>query len=279
MTMRQPYILKPVPDQFPAKVSIVIPCHNAINITMLSLTSVIHNSDIPFELVLVNDGSTDSTAASLDRLAANINAGQYPKVTGVRVLHNSKRTSCAEASNLGVAAASGDIIVWCNNDMLYGPHWLSPLVKIVATDANVGVVGPWPLKVTLNHNQGGSIVTEFAALAANHIVPDDPALFSSGAPFVFRRGILNMIGGYFFDERFAPAYFEDWDLYNRLLTAGLHFGLTRRSVYYHYEGITCNQLPDRAAIYHANRHRFLEKWPGGGPLLQYLGLSPSQLGL
>ena len=144
-------------DQFPAKVSIVIPCHNAIDITMLSLTSVIHNRDIPFELVLVNDGSTDSTAASLDRLAANINAGQYPKVTGVRVLHNSKRTSCAEASNLGVAAASGDIIVWCNNDMLYGPHWLSPLVKIVATDANVGVVRPGRLK---SH----SIITKAAVL-------------------------------------------------------------------------------------------------------------------
>ena len=277
MMMQQPYILGPVPEQFPAKVSVVVPCHNAIDITMRSLTSLIHNSDIPFELVLVDDGSTDATAVWLDRLSANINAGWYPKITGVRVLHNPARTSCAEASNLGVAAASGDIIVWCNNDMLYGPNWLSPLVKIAATDANVGIVGPWPLKVPLNRE--GDVVIEFAALAATHVVPDDPALFSSGAPFVFRRGILNMIGGYFFDQRFAPAYFEDWDLYNRLLTAGLHFGLTRRSVYYHYGGITCNQFPNRAAIFHDNRRRFLEKWPGGGPLLHYLGLGPGQLGL
>ncbi|HCT36451.1 MAG TPA: hypothetical protein DF292_05380 [Firmicutes bacterium] len=279
MMMQQPYALKPVPDQFPAKVSVVVPCHNAITITMLSLTSLIHNTDIPFELVLVDDGSTDATAVSLECLATNINAGQYPKVTGARVLHNPQRTSCAEASNLGVAAASGDIIVWCNNDMLYGPNWLGPLVKIAATDALVGVVGPWPLKVLLNHDQGGNVVTEFTALAANHIVADDPVLLSSGAPFVFRRGILNTIGGYFFDQRFAPAYFEDWDLYNRLLTVGLHFGLTRRSVYYHYEGVTCSQIPNRVALFHANRSRFLEKWPGGGPFPHYLGLSPSQLGL
>lgn len=272
--MRQPFVLGPVPDAVQAGVSIIIPCHNAVEMTMMSLTSLINNTDMPFELILVDDGSSDSTPAYLDRLAHHFNAG-HPKIQRTLALHLPAAQGCSSASNLGVSASTGAILVWCNNDMLYSPGWLSPLVKIAVSHPNVGVVGPWPIDRRLARPYFANGMMHFTP----HAVPGDPLLVSSGAPWVFRREVLSQIGGFFLDTRFNPFYFEDWDLYNRLLSAGLHFGLTRRSTYFHYGGVTCRQFPNIMNVYLKNRALFLQKWPGGGPLPGYLGVTPQQLNL
>lgn len=274
--MRQPYVLHEVPGPVDTTVSIIVPCLNHIDMTALSLRSLMSYTDMPFELIVVNDGSTDNTAAALGELAQSVNKGGTI-VSRMRVINNPIRQGCSSATNLGVAAATGQVLVWCNNDMLYGPNWLSPLVRIIVSHNDLGIVGPWPVTVSAPFRTDP--VPEFAALAARLVNPQDPALYSSSAPWVFRRDLLPHVGGYLLDPHYNPAYFEDWDLYNRLLTAGYHFGLTRRSFFFHYVGTTCSHLPEVAARFYRNRTQFLTRWPGGGPFPGYLGVAPQQLGL
>lgn len=272
--MKQPFVLGPVPDSVSTSVSIVVPCRNAVDTTMQSLTSLLNNTDLPFELVLVNDGSTDATAASLDGLVSTLNAGN-PLVTRAVALHLPMSQGCSSATNLGMSVTTGAVIVWCNNDMLYCPDWLSPLVKIAVSHADVGVVGPWPVDRQTAKPFFSAGMMRFTP----NVIPNDPYLASAGAPWVFRREVLGRVGGFLLDTRFNPFYFEDWDFYNRLLTAGLHFGLTRRSSFYHYGGVTCTQYPNIMEVYLKNRRLFLQKWPGGGPMPGYIGVTPQQMHL
>jgi len=97
-------------------VSIVVPVYNEEdNIAMLhrGISDVMNELDVTYEIVIVNDGSTDSTAKLLDMLA-----GVHPQVRAVHFTRNFGQTPAMSA---GIDEASGDVIVTMDGDLQNDP--------------------------------------------------------------------------------------------------------------------------------------------------------------
>jgi cellulose synthase/poly-beta-1,6-N-acetylglucosamine synthase-like glycosyltransferase/peptidoglycan/xylan/chitin deacetylase (PgdA/CDA1 family) len=119
---------QPRPEGFRPPVSIVVPAYNeaaGIEKAVRSLAS----SDYPeFEVVVVDDGSTDGTGELIERMA----------LPGVRVIREANRGK-AEALNMAVAAARYDLIAAVDGDTVFEPGTLAALVRPFA-DERVGAV-------------------------------------------------------------------------------------------------------------------------------------------
>lgn len=112
-----------------AQVSIIVPMYNAEAFISATLASILQERDIPLEVVVVNDGSTD---ASLERVHALDDRR-------VRVIHGPCQ-GIAAALNAGMAEARGEIVMRCDADDLYPPHRLSRQVEWLSEHPEFGAV-------------------------------------------------------------------------------------------------------------------------------------------
>ena len=112
--------------------SIVIPVYNHASVTRQCLNALLENppQDVECEIVVVDDASTDITPELL--------ASYGSQITGIR--HQQNR-GFAHACNDGAAAASGELLVFLNNDILPRPGWLEALVRYARAHPAAAVVG------------------------------------------------------------------------------------------------------------------------------------------
>lgn len=116
------------------RVSIVVPLFNCLPLTQAMLASLESTMPrtIPFEVIIVDDGSTDGTRAWL----ATLRDDRF------RVLLNERNLGYARANNRAVALARGDLVALLNNDLVLLPGWLEPMIAAhAALGARAGVVG------------------------------------------------------------------------------------------------------------------------------------------
>src|SRR5581483_8040473 len=120
-----------------ALASVMILCCNQLPYTRQCLQSVLAHTRAPYELILVDNGSSDGTAAYL----AEVEARSGP--ARVAVIRNETNRGFAAGCNQGLAAARGDYLVLLNNDTVVTAGWLDGLVGWSLTDwPHVGMVGP-----------------------------------------------------------------------------------------------------------------------------------------
>ena len=113
-------------------VSILVPCHNEeaqAEETFGALAAI----DYPdFEIVAINDGSTDRTAEILDSLAT--------RIPNLRVVHLAQNQGKSTALNVGALLAKGEILVGTDGDALLDRHALIWFVRRFQGDARIGGV-------------------------------------------------------------------------------------------------------------------------------------------
>lgn len=100
-------------------ISVIVPVYQAKDFLHRCADSVLRQTFPDWELILVNDGSTDGSAALCDRFAA--------KDSRVRVFHRKKNQGVSEARNLGLNEARGDYIAFLDADDCYEFHALETL--------------------------------------------------------------------------------------------------------------------------------------------------------
>lgn len=112
------------------KVSVVIPCYNQGPYVVEAIDSVLAQSFEDFEIVVVNDGSTDQqTISILEKL-------DYPKTSLVTTTNQ----GLAAARNNGIEAARGEFILPLDADDRIGPNYLKEAVAALDVDPEVGIV-------------------------------------------------------------------------------------------------------------------------------------------
>ncbi len=112
-------------------VSIVIPVFNNVRLTLECLLSIVEGgSDVPFEVIVVDNGSTDATKELL------------ATVPNLHRLRNEENTGFGPACNQGAAAARGRYLVFLNNDAQAKAGWLPALLRTFSEFEHVGAVGP-----------------------------------------------------------------------------------------------------------------------------------------
>ncbi|TXI49980.1 MAG: glycosyltransferase [Lysobacter sp.] len=214
--------------------SLVIPVYNAFAHTLACLRALAaHPPAITFEVIVVDDGSGDDTAAAL------------PRIGGVRYRRRAQNGGFIAACNDGAAMARGEYLVFLNNDTVPQPGWLDALIAAFAEDARIGLVGAQLLYPDGRLQEAGGVV--FADGSAwnygKFASPDDPRYayardcdYASGAAIAIPRALFAELGG--FDTRYAPAYYEDTDLAFAVRAAGKRTVYCPASRVVHVEGVS-----------------------------------------
>ena len=233
--------------------SIVMPVCNQVELTKDCLTALAGLKDQPeYELIIVDNGSTDGTTDFLRQLSGD-----------VRIIVNEKNLGFAKACNQGAAAARGKYLVFLNNDTIPQSGWLAALVAEVDNHAEVGIVGSKLLYPdgTVQH---AGVVRDCARRLPYHIYKNfaasHPAVnqrrefqIVTAACLLIRRALFDEVKG--FDEGYVNG-FEDADLCLKVRERGYVVVYQPRSVVVHLE----SQTPGRKTQDDANLTRFLDRW-------------------
>jgi GT2 family glycosyltransferase len=199
----------------PPRVSVIVPVWNRADLTFACLRALAAQAGVPFETIVVDNGSADETAA----LLANVD--------GVRVLRNGTNRGFTIAANVGAANARGEFLLFLNNDAELLPGALANLVASARAIPNVGAVGGKLVLPDGRLQEAGSIVwadgsCEAYGRGGDPLAPEyafeRPVDFCSGALLLTPRAVFAELSG--FDEGYAPAYYEDADYCVRLWMRG-----------------------------------------------------------
>ncbi|MGF7047125.1 GT2 family glycosyltransferase [Paenibacillus sp. DS2015] len=237
------------------KISIIIPTYNALTRLSNCIESIrSHTIAEQYELIIVDNGSTDGTAEYCIR----------ERITFVSLPVN---MGCPNACNIGISIASGDQLLLLNNDVICTPHWLSNLTQALSSSPDIGIVGPSSNDALgLQHVEVTySSMEEFQQMAAlnNSLDPNRwlEAQRIAGWCFLFRREVLNKVG--LFDESFSPGHYEDDDYCFRARAAGYKLLVCQDVILYHEGGVSYKASytsEDIEAIIARNYHLFINKW-------------------
>lgn len=189
------------------KVSVVIPTYNRAKYLPEALKSVLTQTFVDFELVVVDDGSTDNTAEIVRAMAD-------PRI---RYIAQSNR-GVAGALNTGWRAARGEYIGRLDSDDVWLPNLLQELVPILERNPEMGVVYARAQWMDADGKQLPQILgtpEKFPGENLKSLLYGDCVC---PIAVVFRVRCIESVGGY--DDRLAGN--EDWDLWIRMAE---HYGI------------------------------------------------------
>lgn len=109
-------------------VSVIIPCRNGVNTVVAAVRSALGQSEPPLEVIVVDDASTDGTAAVAER-------------AGARVIRNEMRRNAGGARNAGIGVARGDLLAFLDADAVAAPDWLRLAREVLERDGTLAAVG------------------------------------------------------------------------------------------------------------------------------------------
>lgn len=234
-------------------VSFISALHNCLPFTQAMLASLEATVDLSDkELVLIDDASSDGTAAFLDSLRNRPN---------FNVLENTQNLGFAAANNKAAANTKGEILVFINNDLEFSPNWLTPMLEALASQPDAGAIG----NVQRNFQTGlvdhAGIYFDLEGLPTHahknrahpprgHIIERNAA---TAACLAIRKATFEKIGG--FDESYRNGC-EDVDLCMKLKSNGYRIYVALESVIRHHISIS----PGRNEHNDQNTQIFRERW-------------------
>lgn len=250
-------------------VSIVTLTHNKLAVSQRCLPTLFKTrGKSTWDLVIVDNGSTDGTVEWLDQFQAD--ARRHG--ASVTLIKNRDNVGCSTARNQGIEAAQGDYVAFIDNDVaVRSSQWIDQFVAVFHATPAVGIVGPKLVYPTPPHNiqcagvgisQRGRV--QFRGRGEPRNAPEFnqqiPVQTLISACFMVRRDLLTQYGG--FDEAFNPVEFEDFDLCYRIREKQWLAIYEPAVEMYHLESVTTQgtaSLPNTALIIR-NGLEFKRRW-------------------
>ncbi len=242
-----------IPTSEEPRVSVILVVCNRAELTLPCLRSMAERTGIDFELIVVDNGSTDRTAALFDR------------VDGARVYRNDENLYFIHAVNQGAAEARGAQLMLLNNDAILLPGAIDRLTATIESAPNIGVVGGKIVFLDGRLQEAGSIIWNNGT-CSGYGRDDDPLAapymfrrdvdYCSGALLLTRKDLFDRLGG--FDSVFSPAYYEETDYCVRVWDAGFRIVFEPGATILHYE--FASRSPDEASeLQMRHRQIFVER--------------------
>jgi GT2 family glycosyltransferase len=233
----------PFPQGSPApSISVVVCSYNGSRTIRACLDGLRRLEYPDFEVIVVDDGSTDMTASI---------AYEYP----FQVVRTPNR-GLSSARNTGLAAATGEIVAYIDDDAWPDPHWLTYLAATFVGTAHAGAGGPnlpppgdgW-IAECVAHAPGGPTHVLLSDQQAEHL---------PGCNLAFRRAQLEAIGG--FDARFRAAG-DDVDVCWRLQERGWTLGFNAAAMVWHHRRNSVRAYWRQQVGYGRAEALLERKWP------------------
>ena len=187
-------------------ISVIIPAYNAEKTILETIESVLKQTFLDFELIIINDGSQDSTLEIISNLQdSRIKVFCYPN------------SGLSASRNRGIFHATGDYISFLDADDLWTPDKLEAQLKALQENPQAAVAYSWTKCIDEfgEVSRRGTHISVTGDVYKNLLVVN---FLESGSNVLVRREAFNEVG--VFDEFVSPA--EDWDMWLRL-AARYHF--------------------------------------------------------
>ncbi len=182
--------------QIKMKVSIVLPVYNGERYLKKALHSIIRQTFTDFELIIVNDASTDHSLEIAEKYAA--------KDPRIKVYTNEKNSKLPQSLNNGFARASGELFTWTSDDNILHPNFLKRMVETLDEHPDVDLV--YGMQQYIDENGKPYAVRDYPKDLDDIYYKDTVA-----ACFMYRRKVHEELGGY--DT--SKFLVEDYDFWLR----------------------------------------------------------------
>jgi len=229
--------------------SIIIPNLNGSVLLKDCLTSLLQSINktpsIIFEVILVDNASTDNSIDVFSELTTNLHTS---------IILNPKNYGFAKAVNIGITKAKYDYVIVCNNDIKFDSNWFEEITKAITKKPkytsyfglvlnkdgslieSTGLKYFWRGKAK---NIGNKLPYNSKTIAKLKIENCKLIYGASASLVVYKKDIIQKIGG--FDENFF-AYEEDVDLAFRLNKFGYKTLFIPKAISYHLGGATSSKM-------------------------------------
>jgi GT2 family glycosyltransferase len=202
---------------FNKKISIIIPIYNAYEDVKDCINSILKNTKLPYELILIDDSSSDKRIGTL--------LDELENLPHIKVIKNKENKGFVKNINMGIHNSDGDVVL-LNSDTVVTPRWLQKLTVAAYSDRSIGTVTPLSnaagafsvpeigkeneIPIFLSRDGMASLV-ETVSDNVNMEVPT-----GNGFCLFIKRSIINDVG--FFDETaFGRGYGEENDFCMRAI--------------------------------------------------------------
>ncbi len=247
-------------------VSVCIVTYHARDVLRECLVSLQENTRLPFEVIVVDNGSADGVAEMLHQ--------EFPQVHYIQNDHN---TGYTFPMNQALKAGRGQFLMQLNPDTVILPEAVDRLVAFMQTHPEIGISGPKVLNRDLTLQKPcrrgdprpWAVFTYFFGLSAlfphsrlfgqylvSYMDEDvtHPVAGVAGSCMLIRRQVVDQIG--YLDERFF-AYQEDADYCYRARQAGWQVYYVPQSQIIHYGGLGGSRVEPYRSIYAWHRSYFI----------------------
>jgi GT2 family glycosyltransferase len=225
------------------RVSVAVCAFNGSRTLCATLEGIERLEYPELEVIVVDDGSTDDTAAVVAQFE------------GVRLIRT-PNAGLASARNVGAAAATGEIIAYLDADAWPDPHWLHYLADTFDRTSSGAVGGP-----NIPPPGAGAVAEGVARSPGGPIhvlVSDTEAEHIPGCNFSIRKDVLEGLGG--FDRQFRSAG-DDVDLCWRLQEAGHRIGFNPAAMVWHHRRNSVREYWRQQRGYGRAEALLERKWP------------------
>ncbi len=241
-------------------VSIIILCCNQFEFTFQCVESLLVHTRARYELIFVNNGSTDSTRKYLESIREREGPDR------IEIIHNEKNLGFPAGCNQGLARARGRFLLFLNNDTILTPGWLEGLLRPMLIEwPAVGLTGPMtnyapePQGMRTPYANIESLVPYAQQRRKEFLGKVLKTQRVTGFCMLTRREVLERIGT--FDERYEIGFFDDDDLCVRVRQAGFQIRVALDTYIHHHGSQTFRGLGiDTRKLLQENFTRFRDKW-------------------
>jgi GT2 family glycosyltransferase len=236
------------------KKSIIVVVFNGAGYLEGCLSSVLAEIKPEDEVILVDNASTDDSASQVRQ--------RWPQV---KLICNQSNRGFAAACNQGAGQATGEVLVFLNQDTRVSPGWLEGLLRPLEQDPGVGLTTSKLLLMSRSeqiqmcgqdiHFTGFTFGRGFLCPSSEYSQPEAVSAVA-GASFAIRRRLWEQLGG--FDDNLF-MYYEETDLCWRARLAGFSSEFSPDSVVHHDHSFS----PSPRALYYSERNRLvmvLKNW-------------------
>ncbi len=241
--------------------SIIMLTFNQLDYTRKCLESIEKHTKARYELIIVDNGSTDGTVEFLK---------DYAKTrANAELILNKENLGFARGNNQGIEKSKGDYIVLLNNDVVVTKGWLDKMVSYMEENPDIGMAGPVSNNVSgpqkVEDAPSGEDMDKIHAFA-RHISEEnagkvEDVLRLVGFCLLIRKEVIDLIGP--LDENYGSGNFEDDDLCLRSSIAGFRHVILKDVFVHHFGSKTFegNNIDYNSSL-DKNREYFARKWDG-----------------
>jgi len=229
-----------------SKVSVIIPTYNRADLLPRAINSVLNQIFQNFELIIVDDGSTDNTRQVVEEF--------QKKDKRIKYIWQENSGAPAKPRNTGIKNSQGEYIAFLDHDDEWLPQKLEKQLEIFEKNHqnNLGFVG------CNNFIIKEDKIQEYKTPKYKNILPEilEKCFIRSCSGVIIKKSVLNKVG--FFDENLKTG--DDWDMWIRTIINGYSFDFVDKPLFKYYIHSENISAPKNIKKVIADENYILEKY-------------------